>query len=209
MKLTAEQSPAVRGRPRSFDRERALERAMKVFWRQGYEATSLSDLTAAMGVNPPSLYGAFGDKEKLFLEAVERYRAGVGSRDATLAEAPTARAAIEAALQRTARGLSGDGVGCMLVTSAVNCSVPRVKKALALHRAAVEAGMRKRIERGIRDGELPADTDAGGLAKFYETVTQGMSSQAMDGATRRSLLAVVATAMRAWPEKKKVGPDSA
>src|SRR5712692_5869572 len=67
--------PAMpRGRPREFDREAALERAIDVFWRHGYEATSVSDLTAAMGVNPPSLYAAFGDKEKLFLEAVERYQ---------------------------------------------------------------------------------------------------------------------------------------
>src|ERR1700674_5103645 len=83
-----------RGRPRSFDREAALERAMEVFWRQGFEGSSLHDLTEAMGINPPSLYAAFGDKEHLFLEAVERYQAKRGD-ECPYAEAPTAGRASE------------------------------------------------------------------------------------------------------------------
>jgi AcrR family transcriptional regulator len=196
---------ATRGRPRSFDRDLALERAMEVFWRQGYEPTSMTDLTRAIGINPPSLYAAFGDKERLFLEAVERYHSGVGSREALLARAPTARTAVERLLRRTALGLSARRRGCMLVTSTMNCSAPRVQAALAAYRASVESSVRKRIERGVREGELPAGTDAAALAKFYETVVQGLSSQARDGATRRSLLAVVAAAMRAWPGS---GPEA-
>lgn len=191
---------ATRGRPRSFDRERALQRAMEVFWRQGYETTSLNDLTATMGINPPSLYAAFGDKEKLFLEAVGVYFKGVGSRDELLERAPTARAAVEALLLRTADGLPPLGIGCMLVTSAVNCSAANVQKALAKYRARVEKAVITRFERGIREGDLPAHTDARGLAKYFETVLQGMSSQAMDGATRKHLQAVAEIAMRAWPE---------
>ena len=192
---------ATRGRPRSFDREGALQRVMEVFWRQGYETTSLNDLTAAMGINPPSLYAAFGDKEKLFLEAVGLYFKGVGSRDELLERAPTARAAIEALLLRTANGLPRIGVGCMLVTSAVNCSTPNVQKALAKYRANVEGAVFSRFQRGIHEGDLPAHTDTRALAKYFETVIQGMSSQAMDGATRKNLLAVAEMALRAWPER--------
>jgi TetR/AcrR family transcriptional regulator, copper-responsive repressor len=201
MKRTSGNRVATRGRPRSFDRERALQCAMEVFWRKGYETTSLNDLTAAMGINPPSLYAAFGDKEKLFLEAVDLYFTGEGARDELLARAPTARAAIEALLLRTAKGLPRLGVGCMLVTSAVNCSAPNVQKALAKYRAKVEKAVLSRFERGIREGDLPARTDARGLAKYFETVIQGMSSQAMDGATRKDLLAVVENAMHAWPDR--------
>jgi len=172
---------------------------MEVFWRKGYETTSLNDLITAMGINPPSLYAAFGDKEKLFLEAVGLYFAGMGSRDELLEGAPTARAAIKALLLRTANGLPPLGVGCMLVTSAVNCSAPKVQKTLAKYRAKVERAVITRFERGIREGDLPAHTDARGLAKYYETVIQGMSSQAMDGATCKNLLAVAELAMRAWP----------
>jgi TetR/AcrR family transcriptional regulator, copper-responsive repressor len=202
MKMTENPGPAVRGRPRAFDRERALQRATDVFWRKGYEAASLSDLTSAMGINPPSLYAAFGDKETLYLEALEYYVNGAACRKALFDDAPTAREAVEALLLRSATALPEIGLGCMLVTSAVNASSPKVRKTLTAYRAGVEAGLRKRIERGIREGELPAGTGAAGLAKFYETVTQGMSTQVADGASPKVLRGIVATAMRAWPEKK-------
>jgi AcrR family transcriptional regulator len=195
MKRTENPVPAVRGRPRAFDRERALQRATEVFWRKGYEGASLSDLTSAMGINPPSLYAAFGDKEALYLEALEYYVNGTACR--------RARAAVEALLLRSATALPELGMGgCMMVTSAVNASSPKVRKTLTACRAGAEAGLRKRIERGIREGELPAGTDAAGLAKFYETVMQGMSTQIADGVSPKVLQTIVANAMRAWPEKK-------
>jgi AcrR family transcriptional regulator len=202
MKRTENPVPAVRGRPRAFDRERALQRATDVFWRKGYEGASLSDLTSAMGINPPSLYAAFGDKETLYLEALEYYVNGAACRKALLDDAPTARAAVEALLVRGATALPEIGLGCMLVTSAVNASSPKVRKTLTSCRASAEATLRKRIELGIRDGELPAGTDAAGLAKFFETVSQGMSTQIADGASPKILRGIIATAMRAWPEKK-------
>jgi len=203
MKRTEKPAPPVRGRPRAFDRERALQRATDVFWRKGFEGASLSDLTSAMGINPPSLYAAFGDKETLYLEALDYYVNGAASRNALLDEAPTARAAVEALLLRGATALPEIGLGCMMVTSAVNASSPKVRKTLTSCRASAEATLRKRIERGIREGELPARTDAAGLAKFYETVSQGMSTQIADGATPKLLRAVVDTALRAWPESPK------
>jgi len=202
MKKTESPVPAIRGRPRTFDRERALQRATEVFWRKGFEGASLSELTSAMGINPPSLYAAFGDKETLYLEALAHYVNGAASRDVLLDEAPTARAAVEALLLRGATALPEIGLGCMMVTSAVNTSSAKVRKTLASCRASAEATLRKRIERGISEGELPAGTDAAGLAKFYETLSQGMSTQIADGASPRVLRGVIANAMRAWPEKK-------
>ncbi len=202
MKMTQNPVLAVRGRPRAFNRERALQRATDVFWRKGYDGASLSDLTSAMGINPPSLYAAFGDKETLYLEALEHYVNGAACRKAVLDDAPTARAAVEALLMRSATALPEIGLGCMLVTSAVNASSPKVRKTLTACRAGVEAGLKKRIERGVREGELPTGTDAAGLAKFYETVMQGMSTQIADGVAPRVLQTIVANALRAWPEKK-------
>jgi len=204
MESNVEKLTKARGRPLSFDRDKALENAMHVFWERGYEAASISELTAAMGITPPSLYTAFGDKERLFLEAIERYAGGPGGgAPRALAEEPTARRAIERLLEEAAEELtrSCHPAGCMVVMAATNCSVAsaHVQAALAKRRAASEAGIRQRIEQGIREGELPAGTDAAALANFYTTVFQGMSIQARDGATRASLIATGQAAMRAWP----------
>jgi TetR/AcrR family transcriptional regulator, copper-responsive repressor len=195
-----------RGRPRSFDREAALERAMELFWRQGYETTSISDLTAAMGITPPSLYAAFGDKERLFLEAVERYRCRRGGAGVFDDEA-TARGAVARLLEAVATEATSPDTppGCMLITAAVNCSAEsaHLQGALAEHRAATLTKLRERIGRGVEEGELPADTDADALARFYATVIQGMTIQARDGVSREDLLAVGAAAMAAWPAARR------
>jgi AcrR family transcriptional regulator len=197
-------APKPRGRPLSFDRDTALDRAMHVFWEHGYEAASISDLTAAMGITPPSLYTAFGDKEHLFLEAIERYGKGPGGfGQRALDEEPTARRAIQRLLLEAADELTQDchPLGCMMVMAATNCSVAaeHIQTALAKRRALGVANMQARIQRGIDEGELPRGTDAGALANFYATVYQGMSMQAKDGATRASLLGSVEMAMRSWP----------
>ena len=193
-----------RGRPLSFDRDAALETAMHVFWERGYEAASISDLTSAMGITPPSLYTAFGDKEQLFLEAIERYALGYGSAGArALNEEPTARGAIERWLLEAANELTQPchPKGCMVVMAATNCSAAaeRVQDALLLRRTEAIANVGRRIQGGIDGGELPADTDPQDLANFYATIYQGMSMQAKDGATHESLVATVRTAMRSWP----------
>ena len=193
-----------RGRPLSFDRDAALETAMHVFWERGYEAASISDLTSAMGITPPSLYTAFGDKEQLFLEAIERYALGYGSAGVrALKEEPTARSAIERWLLEAANELTQPchPKGCMVVMAATNCSATaeRVQDALLLRRTEAIANVGRRIQGGIDNGELPSDTDAQDLANFYATIYQGMSMQAKDGATHESLMATVRTAMRSWP----------
>ena len=193
-----------RGRPLSFDRDAALETAMHVFWERGYEAASIADLTSAMGITPPSLYTAFGDKEQLFLEAIERYALGYGSAGArALDEEPSARGAIERWLTEAANELTQPchPKGCMVVMAATNCSAAaeRVQDALLLRRTEAIANVGRRIQGGIDNGELPPDTDAKDLANFYATIYQGMSMQAKDGATHESLMATVRTAMRSWP----------
>jgi len=204
----AKKAAKPRGRPLSFDREAALEQAMHVFWERGYEAASIADLTAAMGITPPSLYTAFGDKEKLFLEAIERYALGPGSAGPrALAEEPTARGAIQRWLHEAAEELTRPchPKGCMVVMAATNCSVAaeHVQTALAKRRAGAMAALKARIEQAISCGEVPADTDAQALSNFFSTVYQGMSMQAKDGATHSSLLATVDAAMRAWPARRR------
>jgi AcrR family transcriptional regulator len=179
---------------------------MHVFWERGYEASSVADLTKAMGITPPSLYTAFGDKEHLFLEAIEAYGKGPGGFGArALAEEPTARRAVQRLLEEGAVELtrSCHPHGCMVVMAATNCSVAaeHVQAALAKRRALYVKSIQSRIQQGINAGELPPDTDACVLATFYATFYQGMSMQAKDGASRKSLLASVGMAMRSWPDE--------
>jgi AcrR family transcriptional regulator len=207
MKRAQVRTGKSRGRPRSFDVEAALERAMQVFWEQGYESTSIADLTKAMNINPPSLYAAFGDKERLFLAAVERYEHKVGQApEAILNDAPTARAAIEQLLEEAAREFTNRAhpPGCMIIMSATTCSAgaAHVQAALASLRRSTESALKARIERGVAERELPVGTETGALARFFVTVLEGMSIQARDGASRKSLLATAATAMRAWPQAR-------
>jgi AcrR family transcriptional regulator len=204
--MTGKPARKPRGRPLSFDRDAALETAMHVFWERGYESASIADLTAAMGITPPSLYTAFGDKEQLFLEAIERYALGYGNISArALSEEPTARGAIERWLTEAANELTEPchPKGCMVVMAATNCSAAaeRVQDALLLRRTEAIAEVGRRIQGGIDSGELPPETDAKDLANFYATIYQGMSMQAKDGATNESLMATVRTAMRSWPSK--------
>jgi len=195
---------AERGRPRGFDRDAALQRAMEVFWERGYEGTSLSDLTTAMGINAPSLYGAFGGKEALFGEAVERYRhTDGGMTDVALREGKTARAAVEGMLMAAATALTlpGKPKGCFMVLGATNCTPANQGMAAFLrsHRLASTRHVRERLEQGVADGELPPEIDLDTLARYFTTVVQGMSLQARDGAKRAELERVASAAMAAWP----------
>ena len=208
MKRDSAQPARPRGRPRSFDREAALERAMEVFWRQGYESTSIQDLTKAMGINPPSLYAAFGDKERLYLECLERYMAcRKESMACAFDEEPTARAAVERMLKEAAIGLAEPGhpKGCMLTSAAATCSEAsaQLQATVTARRSAGKARIKARIDRGLAEGELPPGTDTAALTDFYSTVMTGMSMQARDGASRKSLMTTVDAAMRAWPEAPK------
>ncbi len=191
------------GRPLSFDRDAALDAAMLVFWRLGYEAASISELTAAMNITPPSLYTAFGDKQRLFQETMSHYLESP-DRDVPriLRDAPTAYDAMRellesATVEQTRKGLPH---GCLLMSSAVSSPVPtEVQSAAIALRASWEHALKARIERGIKEKELPADTDGHALAAFFMTVLQGLSTQARDGASRNKLRAIADTALRAWP----------
>jgi AcrR family transcriptional regulator len=178
---------------------------MHVFWRQGYEATSVSDLTRAMRINPPSLYAAFGDKERLYLEALGRYQQRrVESMAQWFDEEPTAKAAVRRLLTEAARELARAGAprGSMLVFSAMQCSSEALQAELAERRASMRALLKARLDRGLREGELTRGTDTDALVDFYGAVFQGMSLQARGGASRKRLAAIAAIAMRAWPDKK-------
>ena len=190
------------GRPLSFDRDAALEQAMLLFWRHGYEATSLNDLTSALGVTPPSIYAAFGNKRGLFLEAVARYLSHPTSPQAIIDAAPSAREAALALMSGAAVTFTDPTTppGCMLATSAisVSASAADVQAELSALRNAVEGHLRHRIERAVAEGEMDDDTDAEALAAHTTAVIQGMSTLARDGATRDKLLGVVQMAMRVW-----------
>jgi len=193
-----------RGRPRSFDREAALERAMLLFWEHGYEATSLSQLTSAMGISPPSLYAAFGDKQALFLETVDRYIArGGADTQSLMGDTRTAREAVARFLEISAQRLTNPHFprGCMVVLAAVSCSeeAAPVQHKLAACRAAWEKALKQRIEQGIESGDVPEGTSAAALASFYMAVVQGMSLHAKDGAPRKRLQEIAETALHAWP----------
>ncbi|MGW4626583.1 TetR/AcrR family transcriptional regulator [Streptomyces rubiginosohelvolus] len=197
-----------RGRPRSFDREAALRKATLTFWEQGYEATSIADLTRVMGIAAPSLYAAFGDKRTLFGEVVETYATLFGGfGDRALAEEPTARRGFARMLHEAAGEytVAGRPHGCMVLSAAENCSSPEVVAVLRDQRLRNVSEFRQRIQRDVDAGVLPADTDAAALARCTAAVVQGMSQQARDGASRAELEALAEAAMRAWPEESPEG----
>ncbi len=192
---------ATRGRPRTFDRDLALRRAVVLFWEQGYEGTSIADLTAAMGIAAPSLYAAFGSKEELFREAVASY-AEDSPTDRALAREPTAYAAVAAMLHDNADDYTDPAtpLGCMLVLGAP-VGTPEhsgIREGLAEERRAAVERLRARLDRGIADGDLPAGADTAALAHFYSTVLDGMSIKARDGATNAELHAIADAALAAW-----------
>jgi AcrR family transcriptional regulator len=195
--------PPARGRPRGFDRDAALAAAMRVFWQRGYEATSMADLTGAMGINAPSLYAAFSCKEALFAEALALYQRTEGAEPKRLLdESGTAKQGFAAMLRFHAADYVNPAKppGCMAVLAAI-VGAPENRSVRALmtrtRRGAVEA-LAARIRRGMAEGDVPAGTDAAAVALFYTTFLQGLSIQARDGATKPQLAAAAAAAMAAW-----------
>ncbi|MDI3408677.1 TetR/AcrR family transcriptional regulator [Streptomyces cavernicola] len=195
-------APKQRGRPRSFDREEALRQAIWTFWERGYEATSVSDLTRAMGIGPPSLYAAFGDKRTLFEEVLTEYVKTYGSfGDRALEEEPTARAALGRMLREAAGEFAAPGRphGCLVIHAATNCTTPEVEQTLRERRNANIAAFESRIRADMASGRLPEGCDAAALARYTAAVFQGMSQQAKDGASQEELESVAELAMAAWP----------
>ncbi len=191
-----------RGRPRGFDAEKALDQAMRVFWSKGYDGTSLPDLTDAMGINRPSLYAAFGNKEQLFEKALDRYVEMGNKRLQRAMALPTAREAVRAFLTAGIGNCSANSPrGCLLVQGSL-CGGEEsesVRKGLARRRGAIEDVLGDRFVRAIAEGEKLPTRSPEHLAKYFSTVMHGMAVQATGNATRAQLLAVVELAMQSWP----------
>lgn len=191
------------GRPRSFDIEEALDRALEVFWRKGFEGASLPELTAAMGINRPSLYAAFGNKEALFKRAIDRYAEGPARKLGEALPAPTAREVARRWLASSIELVTGRGKprGCLIVQAALACGTESesVRAELVRRRCESEAALRRRFERALNEGDLPADADPAVLAKFISAVSHGMAVLASGGAGSAQLKKVAELAMRAWP----------
>jgi AcrR family transcriptional regulator len=192
------------GRPRGFNEDKALDRAMHVFWRKGYEGASLNDLTAAMGIQPASLYKAFGNKRALFEKALARYVAGPVAFVHDALNEPTALSVAKRLLRQEAEFLTErrSRIGCMTIQAALVGGVegePIRKKLIAL-RVKVQDALRQRFERAKSEGDLPSDADTADLARFVTAIYQGMTVQAINGASREELLRLSDTALRAWPK---------
>jgi len=203
MKKTNPREGRGRGRPREFDRSEALERAMRVFWERGYEGASIADLTDAMGITAPSLYGAFTSKAGLYREALERYQRTVGAAGLKALEEPTARGFIAGVLEMAVRAFADPRhpPGCMISTAVLTCATENqpVARHVAGLRGATLEQLRERLQRAIAAGELPSSTDAAGLARVYGAILQGMSVQALDGASEDSLRKIAAFALSCFP----------
>src|SRR5712672_1780773 len=197
------ESPAKLGRPRAFDPDTALDRAMDVFWAKGYEGASLSDLTRAMRINRPSLYAAFGNKEQLFRKVLDRYMDGPVAYFGKALAASKPRDVVEEIFLGTAR-MAGDPkipAGCLMVQGALACGNASARKEVAARRTAAELALRRRLQRARREGDLPKNADPAELAHYVMTVLQGMAVQGADGASPDQLRRVAQIALRAWPKR--------
>ena len=193
-----------RGRPRAFDRDQALRGAMTVFWEKGYEGASLEELQSAMGaISPPSFYAAFGSKERLFFEAVDLYLEMVGHRPIQALEfAATAREGVDAMLREVVDICSGPNTprGCLLFLGAINCAPANksLQDRMRPYRIQAPVVIRKRLERGVAEGDVPKGVDLEPPVSLYAGLVYGLPVRARDGASRKDLLAGVAGAMAAW-----------
>jgi AcrR family transcriptional regulator len=202
----AQKSSPSRGRPRTFCTEQALDAAMKVFWEKGYEGTTLPDLERAIGVNRPSLYAAFGNKEALFRKVVERYGEGPACFMRGAVELPTARQVVERTLFATIDLVTNpkNPGGCLAVQGALACGdeAAAAREQLAAVRAAGEEMLRRRFERAKAERDLPRGTTPADLARYVVTVMHGISVEAAGGASRQQLQRVADLALRAWSSEK-------
>jgi AcrR family transcriptional regulator len=191
------------GRPRAFDADEALERAVLVFWAQGYEGASLDDLTAAMGITRTSMYRAFGNKEELFRKALERYTEGPASYFARALQQPTAREVATSYLGGAVRANTRPDcpAGCLGVQGSLAAgeSGRQARDILAAWREEGTIHLRDRFRRALDEGDLPAGADPALLARYLMTVANGIAVQAAGGTGREELQLVADMAMCGWP----------
>jgi AcrR family transcriptional regulator len=201
--VTNKEGSKAMGRHREFDVDEALDAALCVFWRKGYEGTSYTDLTQATGVERPALYSAFGNKEALFRQVLARYYADYLDYFPAALELPTARQAVEHILKSAAELHTRfqDRRGCLGIHGALAGSdeAAPIQAALIEARAAGEASLRERLECAQREGDLPASADCATLAAYVMTILHGMAVQAKAGFERATLDAIVKQALAGWP----------
>jgi AcrR family transcriptional regulator len=195
------------GRPRAFDADYALDEAMEVFWRHGYEGATIAQLTEAMGINPPSLYAAFGSKEGLLKAALDRYSARRAAWMEEILGAPTAREVAERMLVGIADTQTdpANPPGCLLVQGGLACGTgsENVPFELAVRRTQTEDQLRDRFVRAKAEGDLKETTDPAALARYLSAVTVGMGVMASSGADREALRQVAAVSLKAFDEQSK------
>jgi AcrR family transcriptional regulator len=193
------------GRPRAFDADAALDEAMEVFWRHGYEGATIAQLTDAMGINPPSLYAAFGSKEGLLKAALDRYSAKRAAFMEDILSAPTAREAAERMLMGIADTQTdpANPPGCLLVQGGLACGTgsENVPFELAARRAQTEEQLRERFAKAKAEGDLTVTADPAALARYLSAVTNGMGVMASSGADREALRQVAAVSLKAFDEQ--------
>ena len=199
------------GRPKTFEPDRALDAALRVFWEKGYEGTSLADLTAAMGINKPSLYATFGDKAALFRKVVDHYMRQQSTVWDDAFRLPTAKESVTRILSSVLDALTNgkNPRGCLLVQAALSCGdeADCIKKELAARRAYGDSLIRARLLRAQAEGELSPGADAAAVSRFFSTVLRGLSVEASAGATRPQLQNVIELARKAWPNKDEPTPE--
>jgi AcrR family transcriptional regulator len=195
------------GRPRGFDADQALDQAMEVFWRHGYEGATIAQLTDAMGINPPSLYAAFGSKEGLLKAALDRYSTRRSVFMEEILGAPTAREVAERFLMRTADSHTdpANPPGCLLVQGGLACGVgsENVPFELAAHRAQTEQQLRERFARAKAEGDLDTSSDPAALARYLSAITAGMGVMASSGADREALRQIAVVSLKAFDEQSR------
>ncbi|WP_277967717.1 MULTISPECIES: TetR/AcrR family transcriptional regulator [Sphingomonas] len=196
---------APKGRPREFDIDVALGKALLVFWRNGYEAASMTELTSAMGITKPSLYAAFGNKEALFNKALDLYEREKLAYMTSALDAPSARGVAERLLRGALEMQMStcDPKGCLGVISAATCGAEAetIKAAVVKRRASSEAALIRRFEEAQAAGELPEGMTPAALTRFLFAILQGLALQGGSGATCTELSELVATSMAVWPTK--------
>jgi AcrR family transcriptional regulator len=201
----AEETKRGRGRPAVFDRAKALNRAMKLFWERGYEGTSFDELIAAMGISASSFYNSFASKEALYCEATQSYLEWAGQWFFAILNDPSTdtKTAFARLFEATAEEFTrGDHpLGCMISLAGTHCSpgMGNIRDMMAEHRAFSESAMANRMRKGVASGDMPKDTDCDMLAAYYSAVARGLAVQARDGASRVKLSEIGRLAMRAWP----------
>jgi len=202
-----------RGRPRSFDIDDALERALEVFWKHGFQDASMHELTQATGLSKPSLYAAFGDKEALYLKALERYvRLLIERHAALLNDDPDGRHAVRGFLHSLARMLADPALpgGCFIINGTADCggsTIPaKVEQALRAALQGSETMLLERLLQAQRDGHLSADASAAALAAMFGSLIAGLAVLAKSGAGESKLHTVIDAAMQAWPQAAPPAP---